>query len=196
MMMSEIDAVVQVLHKKCNRIYKKQPITDNDKGDVGEIFCKYGVKQVFLDRGFYAISGSSKTFTIEEQINPTLTGMGGIDFSSKFNINSKKYNLFVEMKNWGYYQGGISYSTYKSEILDRFMKNDPQRKRYWILAINKRHIKDIGAWCKNDTINVIPIDAQILSGNINPKTLKPIFKNFIIDFSILVDDIISGKVQP
>ena len=62
--MKEIDAVVQVIYRKSNIIYSKPIIDQNDEGDVGEIFCKYGVKQVFFDKGFYAIKGSNKTKNI------------------------------------------------------------------------------------------------------------------------------------
>jgi len=194
--MNELDAVVQVLHNKCSSIYQGQNITDNDKGDVGELFCKYGVKQVFFNKGFYAIAGSNKTFTIEEQINPGRSGMGGIDFYPKFKINSKEYKLFVEMKNWRHYWKGIPPTTYKTEILDRFKKNNPQKNRYWILVMNKRNIKYIQPQCIADNINIVPVEEQITPGFIHPITLKPIFEKFVDDFSVLVDDIISGKVQP
>jgi len=195
--MKEIDAVVQVIYRKCNIIYSKQIIDQNDEGLVGELFCKYGVKQVFFDKGYYAIRGSNKTFTIEEQINANRTSRtGGIDFYSKFKINSKEYKLYIEMKNQKYYPKGITPSSYNDDILDRFTKNDPNRNRYWILAINYRNIKSIQSRCLSDNINVVPIDDKIIPSNINPKTLKPIFSSFVYYFSILVDDIISGKVKP
>lgn len=194
--MNELGAVVQVLYKKCVPIYQGPTITDNDKGDVGELFCKYGVKQVFYNKGFYAISGSNKTFTIEVQINPTRSGMGGIDFYPKFKINSKEYKLFVEMKNWKHLKKGIPSSMYNKEILDRFKKNDPQRNRYWIVVINKRNIRYIQSRCTANNINIVPVEEHITPGFINPITLKPIFEKFVDDFSTLVDNIISGKVQP
>ena len=194
--MNELDAVVNVLYSKCSRIYRGKQITNKDKGAVGELFCKYGVKQVFFNKGFYAIAGSNKIFTIESQINPTQSKMGGIDFYPIFEINSKKYKLFVEMKNWGHYLKGISKSIYNTEIFNRFMKNDSQRIRYWILAINKRNIRYIRSRCKTDNINIVPVDDQITPKYIHPLLLKSILSKFIDDFSRLVDDIISGKVQP
>jgi hypothetical protein len=194
--MNELDAVVQVLHNKCSIIYNKPIITQNDEGDVGELFCKYGVKQSFFNKDFYAISGSNKTFTIEEQINPSQIGMGGIDFFSKFEIKSKLYKLFIEMKNWKHFWKGIPPATYNKQILDRFKNNDPQRNRYWILTINKNNIRYLKTRCNSDNINIVPIEDKIIPTNINQHALKPIFEKFVDDFSILVDDIISGKVQP
>lgn len=195
-MISELDAVVNVLGNKLSSIYKTNKSSQTILGDVGECFAKTGVKQSFFDRGYILYKYGKRTFRVYKQINPTGKGRGGIDFNIDFtDSKGNVYECFTEMKNWNHYHKGIPPHMYNTEIKNRFTKNDPNKDRYWILIINKVNIQYIKNNCISDKINIVPIDDQIDQNYIYKPLLKPTLLHFIGDFNTLINDILSAKIK-
>lgn len=195
-MISEIDAVIQVLNNKLALINNTNLSIQSRIGDMGECFAKEGVKQSFFDRGHILYYYGIRTFRVYKQINPTNKGRGGIDFNVDFtDSNGKNYECFTEVKNWKHYPKGIPPSMYQSEIKDRFANNDPNKNRYWILFMNKSNIQYINTRCISDRINIVPVDDQINQYYINTSLLKPTLLNYIGDFTTLVNRILTGIIK-
>jgi len=195
LMISEIDAVIDVLSNKLSNIWIKTKGSAQGKGDIGEIFVKYGVKQCFFDKGYKIRVGGIGTFAVYKQVNKKGKGRGGIDFCIDYtNLKNQFYPLLLEVKNWKHYQHGISPSDYKVWIYDRFNNLDPQRDRYWILAINTRNVKYIYKHCKNDKINIIRLQEHLTNQYIYSPLLDPIFIDFMSKFDSLIKDIELGII--
>jgi hypothetical protein len=193
--MNEIDAVIDVLSDELLKIYNSYKSYNKRTGDIGEEFAKSVIKQVFLDRKCILYYQGYKTFRTYTQINANHRGRGGIDIFLDFiDTNGKPYYVFIEMKNWDYYLTGISDKWYREKIRQRFFKNDPNKKRYWVVVMNRDNIEYIQRKCRNDKINILPIDELLYGSNLKPKPLKQIFLHFKSEIESMVDLTISGDL--
>jgi len=193
--MNEIDAVIKILDGKLNNIWNKTNGSSQGKGDIGELFIKYGVKQFFFDKGYSIRTSGYETFAVYKQVNKKGKGRGGIDYLIDY-TNSKNvtYELLLEVKNWAHYKHGISPSDYKKKIFDRFNNLDPQRDRYWILAINTRNVRYISQHCQNDKINIIRLQEHLTNQFISSPLIDPILFDFMSQFNSLINNIESGII--
>lgn len=193
--MVKIDSeFIKELKKKLLEIDNSSLNRNNKLGKIGETFVKDGIKRTLWDKGFcVGIIGNNK-FSIKEQYKVGEKGTGGIDFYLKFRVNGVKYKCFIEVKNWMKMRY-ITPDTFKEHILNRFEKHDKKNKRYRIVVINKRNIHLISMECKQNNINLIPLEEHITSGMLNIIRLKDIMEHFVDDFSILIDDITTGRIQ-
>lgn len=195
--MNEIDAVVQILIKKCNKILIRKKLTPKQKlGNIGEIFVRYGLKQSFWNRGYKVEEQGINTFTIERQYRAYEGKKRGMDHHLIFtDKDGTTYKCLIEVKNWMHYKYGISDDMFKKEILKRFTKYDFFRRKCWILAINFRNIKYIEDRCKEHNINIVPIDQHITQQYLASYMLTTILVNFIFDFESLLDRIITKDIK-
>lgn len=193
--MVKVDSeLISKLEKKLLEIDNSSLDDKNKLGKIGEAFVKDGIKITLWNKKLDIGRIGNDKFSIKEQYKADGKGMGGIDFYIKFRFNGVKYRCFVEVKNWMKMRY-ITPDTFKKHILDRFEKLDRRNKKHRIVVMNKRNIHLINKNCKQNNINIIPLEEHITSQMLNIIILKRIMKHFVDDFSILVDDIIKGRVQ-
>jgi len=193
--MDEIDALVAAVNDKLVKINKTTYVNDEKdrrkKGDMGEAFGRYCIKQCLFNRGYKLSTGGPQTFKIikrhmAEQEGPR-KGEGGIDFFLTVNASDgTAHEFFIEFKNWGHYP--ISH-LFEKDILSRFTDHDPGKKRHWIVTMNKRNIEDIKEPCRQNDITIIPIEQHVTSYFLGPNPvdgsypLKTTIRKFIEDFT-------------
>ena len=102
----ELDQVyVNDLLDKLKAIDSKNYSNQRDKdGDIGERFVKDSIKYYMREKDFKLRKSGNRTFTIEGQYKVGKSGYGGIDFRFRFVHNNKRYDCYVESKNWKKYK--------------------------------------------------------------------------------------------
>lgn len=168
-------------------IDNKNYLNTNDKdGDIGERFVKDSIKYYMWEKGFKVRSTGNRTFYIEEQYgSDKKRGNEGIDFRFGFVHNMRRYDCYIESKNWNVYP--ITPSIFKKEILDRFTMNANQLGCVWILTMNKKNIPSINTKCIANNIHIVPIDMKITSSQLNTNSLRIIMEHFLEDFHKLME---------
>jgi len=188
------DAYVDDLLKKLidinNRHYNNQKDKD---GDIGERFVKDCIKYYMWEKDFRLGESGNRIFSIKGQYKVEKSGYGGIDFRFRFVHNNRRYDCYVESKNWKKYKK-IHYSTFTDEILDRFTKNTTQQRCKWIVTMNKSNIPLIEQWCQNCGIYILPIDKKITTRQLNTKSFTPIMKDFLDELDKLMKKLTGKKL--
>jgi hypothetical protein len=160
-------------------------------GKIGERFVKYGLKYYLWNKGFKVRSRGERTFKIEGQYRVTRSGVGGIDFRLQFVHSNKKYDCYVEVKNWAHYKR-ISNAMFNTEILSRFTNNASQSGCIWIVTMNKRNIPFIRQKCQQNNIHIIPMEEHITTQFLTQHHLTYIMEKFLDDYSNLLNNL-TGK---
>jgi hypothetical protein len=195
--MDEIEAVTRVVNKRCMKILKGKNKDRKKKGDIGELFCKYAIKQSLFNLGFRLSRFGNKTFVILDRYRADDDGYHGVDFYVKFRLKWwKTYRCFIEIKNWGNYS--YTNDMFHEEILSRFKPNDRLRRRHWILVINCKRIHDVKDNCEFYNIISVPLGVHLTSYYINPFgyfLLQPIMKGLIDSFKEIFEGIIAGEIK-
>ncbi len=188
---SYVDDLLNKLKAIDGKIYSNQKDKD---GDIGERFVKDCIKYYMWEKDFRLYKSGNRTFTIEGHYKADKSGYGGIDFRFKFVHNKKSYDCYIESKNWDKYKQ-ISPNTFKSEILDRFMKyaNNPNCIR--VVTMNKDNIPLIRSRCLNNNIHILPIDTKIETSQLNPTSLRKLMENFLDGFDNFMREVTGVRLR-
>jgi hypothetical protein len=174
-----------LLNKLIKIDQKHYPNARKKDGDIGERFVKDSIKFYMWEKGFKLRDSGNRTFNMDEQVKANQRGMGGVDFQFDFEHNNKKYDCYIESKNWKKYQF-IPNSMFNKEILDRFTKNANQPGCIWVVTMNKDNIPLISQRCQNNNIHIISIDTKIITNQLNKTSLTHIMEHFLDDFDRLM----------
>lgn len=174
---------------------KHYPNPRKRDGDIGERFVKDSIKYYMWEKGFKLRSSGNRTFKIEGQYKAGRGGMGGIDFRFGFVHNNKRYDCFVESKNWGIFN--LTYSMFQTEILNRFYKNVNHPGCIRIVTINRAYTykRKITTLCRINNIYTVPIDRKITSNQLNTASLRIIMEHFLDAFDILMTRLTGVKLR-
>lgn len=145
------------------------------------------------EKGFKLRRTGNRTFKIEGQFRAGRGGMGGIDFRFGFVYNKKRYDCYIETKNWAVYP--LSPNMFQTEILDRFYNNANQPGCIWILTINRGYIRAISALCLINNIDIVTINCKITPHQLNIFNLRPIMEDFLDDFDRLMTKLTGVKLR-
>ena len=163
-------------------------------GKIGERFTKYGLRYYLWERGFKVRNQGERTFKIDPQYRASTRGIGGIDFRLEFIYQRKKYDCYIESKNWGAYQK-ISKKTFDEEILDRFTKNANAPGCIWIVTMNKRNLHLINQRCQQNNIHILPLEEHITSQFLTQHHLTYIMEKFLDEYSSLLNSLTGRKIS-
>jgi len=126
------------------------------KGYMGEEMfpsnCRQSLRQLGLVE---SQKGYTNTFKLT---NFTTRNKSRPDYYLKINYNDIIYKLLIEVKNWGSYDMYRNEKYFNTKILKRFIEYDPSHLQYWILAINKRLVPHIKAYCDKNDILILPFN--------------------------------------
>lgn len=173
---------------------KHYPNPKKKEGDIGERFVKESIKYYMWEKGFKLRSTGNRTFKIRGQYKAGKGGMGGIDFRFGFVHNNRRYDCYVETKNWNVYS--IAPTTFQTEILDRYYNNANQPGCIWVLTINQGYVyTPVGVLCSRNNIHIVPIDRKITPGQLNAKSLRIIMEHFLDDFDKFMKRITKVKIS-
>ncbi len=191
----KVDAFfINELEKKLDAI-DKSSLPQNDKsGKIGEKFVKEGIKYYFWEKGFCVHTIGNETFNIGGPFKPIQGGMGGIDFRLEFRYSGTSYDCYIEVKNWKHYTN-IPPTMFNTEILYRFTKNAVPSGCVRIVVMNQRNSQLIQQGCRQNNIEIIPLEEHITSRFLNVVDLTRIMEHFLDEFSNLIDKIIGVPLQ-
>lgn len=177
----------------------KQDTNNNATGDIGEAFVGYGIHQAIWGLGYSCRADNKpKSYRLISHYKvPDGSPRGGTDYLlSIIDNNGNKSGVLIEAKNWDNYNANnqkndaISITTFNSEIRDRFTTYDSKKKYTWMTTMNVGNIPNIIQWCKNNSIEIIPIQGYI-DGDISQTTLESMFNTFVIDLTAKLRQVIS-----
>ena len=97
--MEEYNAVKKIVFQKLTRICKSNLGVDEKKGDMGELFCEYVIKQLFFTADHRISKSGIKSFTIFTHYPYGKSNIHGIDFKLDFiDKSGNSHTVFIEVK--------------------------------------------------------------------------------------------------
>ncbi|MDD3492900.1 MAG: hypothetical protein PHZ19_05340 [Candidatus Thermoplasmatota archaeon] len=165
-------------------------------GIIGQRFVADGIKHTLWHKG-YALNPqlSERSYDLIPQFHADENNVGGIDYYLKLR-DRQIYRCYIEVKNWAHYKN-ISDDMFTTEILLRFTKHDPLRRRIWIVTMNRRNIRCILKRCQDNHIYILPLSEHITpTSYTSAQVLQDAMSDFVGECSKLIDTIVSGEIQP
>jgi len=181
-----IEHVVTEMRNDITRVLRNNHLTDNEKrGRIGELFVGRSLKYILLEYNSYFPLEQPCHFWIIPQ-HGRIGEHRGVDFKVDIrDAQNVTHTFLVESKNLRD-DYPLTPATFHNEILSRFTPYDEEHQWTWIITLNHRHIEDIGALCRENRIEIIPLDV-VLSTDPGIDELTGAVRAFTIHFTDIIE---------
>lgn len=181
-----VDHVVAEMRDDINDVLHDNQMTPNEKrGRIGELLIGRSMKYILLEYETYLPRGEPCHFWIQPQYGAD-GERRGVDFRLDIrDAQNVVHTFLVESKNL-MDDYPLTPATFNDEILTRFTPYDDGHQWTWVVTLNHRHIEDIGQLCRENRIEIVPLDV-VLSTDPDIEELTEAVRAFTTHFTELIE---------